>query len=137
MRPRSPPCWTACCITGMCSSAGRGAGAPSWRRLRRHRANEGKEKWAIGKERCFVNPDSELEAFKRRIDLRQFAASLGYEMDRRESWQGSTVLRRGADKIVVKRNGNGHYGFFSGRDDEDHGTLIDFLQRRPNRSLRP
>ena len=82
-----------------------------------------------------MNPDSELEAFKRRIDLRQFAASLGYEMDRRESWRGSTVLRRGADKIVVKRNGNGHYVFFSVRDDEDHGTLIDFLQRRQNLSL--
>src|SRR5438445_13765822 len=81
-----------------------------------------------------VNPDSELEAFKRRIDLRQFAASLGYEMDRRESWRGSTVLRRGADKIVVKRNGNGHYVFFSVRDDDDHGTLIDFLQRRQNLS---
>src|SRR6266567_5300473 len=82
-----------------------------------------------------VNPDSELEAFKRRIDLRQVAASLGYEMDRRESWRGSTVLRRGADKIVVKRNGNGHYVFFSVRDDDDHGTLIDFLQRRQNLSL--
>jgi len=82
-----------------------------------------------------VNRDSELDAFKRRIDLRQFAASLGYEMDRRESWRGSTVLRRGADKIVVKRNGNGHYVFFSVRDDDDHGTLIDFLQRRQNLSL--
>src|SRR6266849_4404877 len=77
-----------------------------------------------------VNQDSELDAFKRRIDLRQFAVSLGYEMDRRESWGGSTVLRRGADKIVVKRNGNGHYVFFSVRDDRDHGTLIDFLQKR-------
>jgi hypothetical protein len=50
----------------------------------------------------------ELESFKREIDLREFAVSLGYEMDRRESWRGSTVLRRGADKIVVKRNFNGH-----------------------------
>ena len=82
-----------------------------------------------------MNPDSELEAFKREIDLRQFAVSLGYEIDRRESWRGSTVLRRGADKIVVKRNGNGHYVFFSVRDDRDNGTVIDFLQRRQNLSL--
>ncbi len=82
-----------------------------------------------------MNLDSELDAFKRRIDLRQFAVSLGYEIDRRESWRGSTVLRRGADKIVVKRNGNGHYVFFSVRDDADNGTLIDFLQRRQNLSL--
>ena len=81
------------------------------------------------------NSDIELDAFKREIDLRQFAVSLGYQIDRRESWRGSTVLRRGGDKIVVKRNGNGHYVFFSVRDDDDHGTIIDFLQRRQNRSL--
>jgi Toprim-like/Protein of unknown function (DUF3991) len=82
-----------------------------------------------------VNQDIELELFKREIDLRQVAVSLGYAVDRGESWRGSTVLRRGGDKIVVKRNGNGHYVFFSVRDDGDHGTIIDFLQRRGNRSL--
>ena len=82
-----------------------------------------------------VNRDSELDAFKRKVDLRQFAVSLGYELDRRESWRGSTVLRRGADKIVVKRNPNGHYVFFSVRDDLDHGTIVDFLQRRQNLNL--
>jgi hypothetical protein len=74
-----------------------------------------------------ANQDIELELFKREIDLRQVAVSLGYALDRRESWRGSTVLRRGGDKVVVKRNGNGHYVFFSVRDDGDHGTIIDFL----------
>jgi Toprim-like/Protein of unknown function (DUF3991) len=83
----------------------------------------------------WVNQDAELESFKREIDLRQFAVSLGYQIDRRESWRGSTVMRCGADKIVVKRNRNGHYVFFSVRDDGDHGTLIDFLQRRQHVSL--
>jgi hypothetical protein len=82
-----------------------------------------------------MNRDSELDAFKREIDLREFAVSLGYKIERRESWRGSTVLRRGADKIVVKRNGNGHYVFFSVRDDRDNGTIIDLLQRRQNLSL--
>ena len=77
-----------------------------------------------------INQDCELDAFKREIDLRQFAESLGYQIDRRESWRGSAVLRRAADKIVVKRNGNGHYVFFSLRDDDDNGTVIDFVQRR-------
>jgi hypothetical protein len=95
------------------------------------------EKRAIGKEKglSMMNPHSELDAFKREIDLRQFAVGLGYEIDRRESWRGSTVLRCGADKIVVKRNGNGHYVFFSVRDDADNGTIIDFLQRRQHLSL--
>lgn len=82
-----------------------------------------------------MNPDAELDAFKHAIDLRQFAASLGYKMDRRESWRGSTVLRRGGDKIVVKRHHNGHYVFFSLRDDGDNGTIIDFVQRRQHLSL--
>jgi hypothetical protein len=82
-----------------------------------------------------MNQDSELDAFKREIDMRQFAVSLGYEMDRGESWRRSTVLRRGGDKIVVKRNGNCHYVFFSVRDDSDNGTIIDFLQQRENLSL--
>lgn len=82
-----------------------------------------------------MNRDNELDAFKRKVDLRQFAVSLGYEMDRRESWRGSTVLRRGADKIVVKRNHNGHYVFFSVRDGRDNGTIVDFLQRRQNVNL--
>lgn len=82
-----------------------------------------------------INQDGELDAFKRDIDLRQFAESLGYQIDRRESWRGSTVLRCGADKIVVKRNGNGHYVFFSLRDDDDNGTVIDFVQRRQHLSL--
>ena len=96
----------------------------------------GEEKRAIGKEKgVLTNQDTELDAFKREIDMRQLAVSLGYEMDRRESWRGSTVLRSGGDKIVVKRNGNGHYVFFSVRDDRDHGTVIDFLQRREHLSL--
>jgi hypothetical protein len=82
-----------------------------------------------------MHSDTELDVFKREIDLRQFAASLGYAMDRRESRRGSTVLRRGGDKIVVKRNRNGHYVFFSVRDDSDHGTIIDFLQRRRHVTL--
>lgn len=79
--------------------------------------------------------DSELDGFKREIDLRLFAMSFGYAIDPRESWRGSAVLRSGGDKIVVKRNGNGHYVFFSLRDDDDHGTVIDFLQRRRHLSL--
>jgi hypothetical protein len=82
-----------------------------------------------------INQDCELDAFKRDIDLRQFAESLGYQIDRRESWRGSAVLRRAADKIVVKRNANGHYVFFSLRDDHDNGTVIDFVQRRQHLSL--
>src|SRR5262245_32870020 len=82
-----------------------------------------------------MNEDRELDAFKRDIDLRRFAASLGYQIDKLDSWGGSTVLRRGADKIVVRCNRNGHYVFFAVRDDRDHGSIIDFLQRRQHLNL--
>jgi hypothetical protein len=79
--------------------------------------------------------DRELDDFKCEIDLRQFAVSVGYEIDWCASWRGSTVLRHGGDKIVVKRNGNGHYVFFSVKDDRDNGTIIDFVQRRQHLNL--
>ncbi len=45
----------------------------------------------------------ELEACKTGIDLRAYAASLGYKLTRKESWRGSSVLRdRAGDKVIVK-----------------------------------
>jgi hypothetical protein len=53
--------------------------------------------------------DPELEAFKSQIDPRQYAASNGFELDPRDSWRGSGVMRRGTgEKIIIKRNANGH-----------------------------
>jgi len=79
--------------------------------------------------------DAELIAFKTDIDLRQYAAAQGYEVDKSDSWSGSTVMRNGADKIVIKRNGNSHYVYFSVRDDADHGTIVDFIQNRQQCTL--
>src|SRR5271167_3242465 len=81
--------------------------------------------------------DPELESFKQ-IDLRSYAASQGYELDRRESWSGSAVMRHAAtaDKIIIKRDASdGHYLFFSVRDDNDSGSIIDFIQKRRGLSL--
>jgi hypothetical protein len=79
--------------------------------------------------------DTELEDFKGGIDLRQYAAAMGYVLDRRESWRGSAVMRNGADKVVIKRDGDGHYVYFSVRDDRDNGSIIDFIQVRKHLGL--
>ena len=79
--------------------------------------------------------DRELDEFKSGIDLRQYAAEMGYTFDKRESWRGSAVMRQGADKIVIKRDSDGHYVYFSVRDDRDHGTIIDFIANRKRLSL--
>jgi hypothetical protein len=80
--------------------------------------------------------DAELDAFKTSIDLRAYAASQGYALDRRESWAGSAVMRHvNGDKLIFKRDADGHYVYFSVRDDRDHGTIIDFIQKRLRLSL--
>src|ERR1700722_6353102 len=80
--------------------------------------------------------DPELENFKTRIDLRAYAAGQGYQLDRKESWRGSAVMRHAnGDKIIIKREADGHYVYFSVRDDGDHGTIIDFAKRRLRCSL--
>jgi hypothetical protein len=75
--------------------------------------------------------DPELESFKTSIDLRAYAASQGYVLDRKASWRGSAVMRRAdGDKVVIKREADGHYVYFSVRNEGDHGTIIDFAQHR-------
>lgn len=75
--------------------------------------------------------DPELEAFKSGIDLRAYAGAHGYELDRKESWRGSAVMRHpDGDKIIIKRESDNHYVYFSVRSDSDHGTIIDFVQTR-------
>lgn len=80
--------------------------------------------------------DQELESFKTEIDLRGYAAALGYGLDRKESWKGSSVLRHpNGDKIIVKRDHDGHFVYFSVRDESDNGSIIDFVQRRKAANL--
>jgi hypothetical protein len=80
--------------------------------------------------------DDELEAFKTRIDLRQYAAAQGYQHDRKQSWGASCVMRHPAsdDKIIVKIDSDGHYVYVSTRDDKG-GSIIDFVKRQQNASL--
>jgi len=81
--------------------------------------------------------DSELESFKTNIDLRAYAAGQGYQLDRKESWRGTSVMRHPVshDKVIIKRGTDGHYVYFSVRDDRDNGSIIDFVQFRQGLSL--
>lgn len=78
--------------------------------------------------------DEELDRFKR-LPLPDYAAAIGYRVDRRESSRNSMVMRRDHDKIIISRKPDGHFTYWSPRDDDDHGTIIDFLQRRKGLSL--
>lgn len=85
--------------------------------------------------RIKVVMDEELERFKSDISLVDFAqAHFGYELVKRESSQASKVIKAGGDKLVVSRR-DGHDVYFSVGDDSDSGSIIDFVQKRLNKSL--
>ena len=74
--------------------------------------------------------------FKRRINLTLYAATYGYVLDRRSSSRNSAVKTHPAgDKIVVAKKEDGHWVYFSVRDPSDHGSIIDFVQRRDGGTL--
>jgi hypothetical protein len=80
----------------------------------------------------------ELERFKRDINLVHYAGTCGYQVDRRESSRSSVVMRHPGndDKIVIARNADdGHWTYFSVRDERDNGSVVDFVQRRRNMTL--
>jgi hypothetical protein len=81
--------------------------------------------------------DTELETFKRDIDLRVYCATQGYELDKRSSWGGSAVMRQATtdDKIIIKVDADGHFIYCSCRDSRDAGSVIDFIQYRRKLSL--
>lgn len=76
----------------------------------------------------------DLDTLKR-IDLRQYAASLGYQIDRRKTTRNNAVMELGTDKIVIKVSADGHYVYFSVRDDRDHGTILDFIRYRTGKPI--
>src|SRR5579872_3982654 len=77
------------------------------------------------------------EALQRcRAWLEPRGASQGYVLDRKESWSGAAVMRHAdGDKVIMKRDTDGHYVYFSVRNDGDCGTIIDFAQQRLRLSL--
>ena len=54
--------------------------------------------------------DEELERFKR-LKLHEYAASLGYELDARETSKRETVMRRDGDKISIRMDADGSLRF--------------------------
>jgi hypothetical protein len=79
----------------------------------------------------------ELDQFKSRINLSEYAAAHGYCLDRQHSSRNSVAMRGGnGDKIIIARDEkSGHWIYFSVTDDNDHGTILDFCDHRLRCSL--
>ena len=76
----------------------------------------------------------EIERFKR-IKLHEYATSLGYAIDMVETSRRETVMRRAADKISIRMDQDGHYVYYSFRDEGDHGTIMDFVMGRQGKNF--
>jgi hypothetical protein len=79
----------------------------------------------------------ELETFKTQINLVAFAEDQGFVVDRKKSSRTSIAMQHegSGERILVRRNPNGHYVYASVHDPSDNGTVVDFLQRRGGGSL--
>lgn len=76
------------------------------------------------------NKDEE-DYFKRDINLIDFARSYGYEIDQKESYSSSYVLRgRDGNKIQIVREANAHWVYFSFHNLTDNGSIFDFVLNR-------
>lgn len=83
--------------------------------------------------------DDELARFKVDVNLTELAVTFGYQLESAKNGtsRGSVCMRRPSDddKIVIRRAEDGHWTYFSVRDDSDNGTVIDFLRRRRGLTL--
>jgi hypothetical protein len=83
--------------------------------------------------RIVAKMDDELERFKREISLSDYAISeFGYEKDIKKSSRNSIVLKAGGDEIIVTRGDDGHDIYFARGDENDCGSIIDFVKNRVN-----
>lgn len=87
--------------------------------------------------RIRMKREEELERFKTDINLAEYAQSQGYEIDKKKTSQNCIVLKNNeGDKILIGVDQtDGHYFYYSVRDERDSGSIIDFIQRRKNLNL--
>lgn len=73
--------------------------------------------------------------FKQQINLVTYAISQGYKVDPKKTTRHSVVLENNQnDKIVISKK-NGVWVYFSVCDDQDNGTIIDFVKNRTSLSF--
>ena len=78
----------------------------------------------------------QLERFKTKINLVEYAMSYGYELKETKSTHNKAILHHDSeDKIVVVTDTGDRGLYFSFKNDWDKGTIIDFIQHRSELNL--
>lgn len=77
----------------------------------------------------------DFHRFKTEIDFIHFASHYGYKIDRQKSTKQSVCMGLdNRDKIIISKR-NGKWVYFSVHDDQDNGTIIDFVIKRTGKSI--
>ena len=71
-----------------------------------------------------------LARVHKEVHLPRHAASMGYQLNAKESNDEHLVMEKGDEKLLVSRHANDHWEYRSVSNPEDRGTVIDFMQRR-------
>ena len=78
----------------------------------------------------------ELERFKTDVNLTEYAAHLGFAVDRRASSRNSVALRHpDGSKVIVTRDADRHWVFCDVHDPRASGSIVDFVQHRRGGTL--
>ncbi len=76
----------------------------------------------------------DLASFKRDINLVTYAALHGYQVDKKKTTKTSIAMRSSNDKVIITKKG-GNWVYFSVCDDQDSGTIVDFVLNRSSKSV--
>lgn len=81
-----------------------------------------------------ITTSNNFTTFKQDINLANFAALFGYEIDRKKSTKTSIAMKSHSDKVIISRK-HGMWVYFSVSDDQDSGTIVDFVANRSNKTM--
>lgn len=81
------------------------------------------------------NKPIEYERWKTDIPLASYAASCGYELDKRKSSRTYTVMWKGGEKLIIRRGTRKNYWVFNQPISGRHGTIVDLAAQHLNVSL--
>lgn len=81
------------------------------------------------------NRTDELERFKVDINLPDYLARQGYEVDKKTSSKDSVCMRSSNEKLIITTDSQGHGIYFDVKDDSNKGSIIDFVQKHQGLNL--
>ena len=79
-----------------------------------------------------------FQEFRSEISIMELAASIGYAIDLKKGkkWPVLVSQHSGEKIIIVNPSSKSNQGYFNPDNDEDRGTLIDFIKHRLNRDFK-